>query len=202
MGGEYVLLDNGFRIRAERHETDGPIVRLFTEDGRIEVPAAMIVGFEPEMSAVPVTAAGTEVALTPDPRELLEDAAARYGLPAEFLHSVAAAESGYRADAVSPKGAIGVMQLMPATAAELGANPWDPQENIDAGARRLRDLLLRYEGGTFRALAAYNAGQGAVDRYGGIPPYRETRLYVEKVLDRFQKLTKETSAAERGGSGH
>jgi soluble lytic murein transglycosylase-like protein len=81
------------------------------------------------------------------------------------------------------------MQLMPATAARLGADPSDAAQNIDAGTRHLRDLLIQYEGSTHKALAAYNAGEGAVQRYQGIPPYAETRGYVEKVLRNYQKLS-------------
>ncbi|HEV2691205.1 MAG TPA: lytic transglycosylase domain-containing protein, partial [Bryobacteraceae bacterium] len=96
----------------------------------------------------------------------------------------------YRPDAISPKGAIGVMQLMPGTAAELNANPYDPLENVEAGARYLRDLLLKYENDPHqvsKAIAAYNAGPGAVDKYKGIPPYRETVQYVNRVLKQYEK---------------
>jgi soluble lytic murein transglycosylase-like protein len=96
-------------------------------------------------------------------------------------------------DAVSPKGAIGIMQLMPGTARELSADPHHPEQNVDAGVRYLRDLLLKYQDHPDQvrlALAAYNAGPGAVDRYNGIPPYRETVEYLRKVLDRYQKLKK------------
>ena len=96
--------------------------------------------------------------------------------------------SGFRMEADRVERAGGVMQLMPSTAAALGADPEDPAENIDAGARYLRDLLLKYDGGLYRALAAYNAGPGAVDRYRGVPPYRETLSYVEKVLERYRRL--------------
>ncbi|MEI9813978.1 MAG: lytic transglycosylase domain-containing protein [Acidobacteriota bacterium] len=84
---------------------------------------------------------------------------------------MAKVESAFQTKAVSPKGAIGVMQLMPATAKAMGANPHDMQENIDAGTRLLRDLLVKYDGDVVKALAAYNAGSGAVDRYKGLPPY-------------------------------
>jgi soluble lytic murein transglycosylase-like protein len=129
-------------------------------------------------------------------RELVTDAALRYGLPPELVHGVAQAESAYRASAVSPKGAIGIMQLMPATARQLDADPMNPVQNIDAGTRLLRELLLRYEGadnGVRRALAAYNAGEGAVARYGGVPPYRETQGYVEKVIGLYWKNVRESS---------
>jgi len=110
------------------------------------------------------------------------------GLRPEFVRSVAAVESAYRTAAISPKGAIGLMQLMPATAAELGANPHDPSQNADAGARYLRQLLLKYKDTpdpVRLALAAYNAGPGAVDKYRNIPPYRETQQYVERVLRKY-----------------
>ena len=82
---------------------------------------------------------------------------------------------------------------MPDTAAGLRVDPADPEQNVDAGARHLRDLLVKYDGGVYRALAAYNAGAGAVERYGGIPPYRETQLYVQRVLERYEKLRRQES---------
>jgi soluble lytic murein transglycosylase-like protein len=122
------------------------------------------------------------------PRDLVNDAAVRNGLRPEFVRSVAAVESNFQPNAVSPKGALGLMQLMPGTAASLGANPKDPAQNADAGARYLRQLLLRYKNSPDQvrlALAAYNAGPGAVDRFKNIPPYRETEAYVEKVLKNY-----------------
>lgn len=121
-----------------------------------------------------------------DPAELIRQAALRTGLPPEFVASVAKVESAMRPEAVSPKGAIGVMQLMPATAKSLGADPHDVAQNIDAGARLLRDLLLKYDGDVVKALSAYNAGPGAVARYQGMPPYDETRRYVNKVIGAYQ----------------
>src|SRR6185295_14303946 len=108
------------------------------------------------------------------------------GLPAKFVHSVVAAESGYKADAVSPKGAIGLMQLMPATAQTFGADPHDQAQNVAAGTAYLRELLIKYNGDPRLALAAYNAGPGAVDRYNGVPPYRETQTYVDRVLRKYK----------------
>jgi soluble lytic murein transglycosylase-like protein len=100
---------------------------------------------------------------------------------------VARVESSLRPEAVSPKGALGIMQLMPATAQALAADPYDTAQNIDAGARLLRELLLKYNGDVVKALSAYNAGSGAVDRYQGMPPYSETRDYVDKVIRTYVK---------------
>jgi soluble lytic murein transglycosylase-like protein len=193
-GAEFAVLRSGFEVRVDRHEEADGVVRLYTAGGVIEVPVSEISEFVPaEKSELlqPESVTHVTVPAAPvvrAPRELVDEAARRYGLPPELLHSVARVESAYRVDAVSPKGAIGIMQLMPGTAAALEADPRDPEQNVDAGARHLRDLLVRYGGATGRALAAYNAGAGAVRKYNGIPPYQETQLYVEKVLRNYWRL--------------
>ena len=108
-----------------------------------------------------------------------------YGLPSGIVDAVIYQESRGQIDAVSPKGALGLMQLMPGTAAQLGVNPYDVDQNILGGARYLRQQIDRF-GSIPLALAAYNAGPGAVRRYGGIPPYRETQNYVATILGRWQ----------------
>jgi soluble lytic murein transglycosylase-like protein len=113
----------------------------------------------------------------------IQQAAAKYNLAPELLRSVIRAESNFQVDAVSPAGAKGLMQLMPETAKELGVtNPFDIQQNIDGGARYLRQMLDRFGGDLKRALAAYNAGPGAVEQYNGEVPYAETRQYVKRVM--------------------
>jgi soluble lytic murein transglycosylase-like protein len=117
---------------------------------------------------------------------LFESAAQRYGVPATLLAAVAHQESGFNPTVTSPAGARGLMQLMPATARGLGVDPMDPAQAVDGAARMLRGLIGEF-GSADLALAAYNAGPGAVHRYGGIPPYAETRRYVPAVLA-YQKL--------------
>jgi hypothetical protein len=117
---------------------------------------------------------------------LFQSAAAKYGLPASVLAAVAKHESGFNASAVSAAGAQGLMQLMPSTAKGLGVDPFDPAQAIDGAARILSGNLQRF-GSLDKALAAYNAGAGAVQRYGGVPPYAETQGYVQRILDDLQK---------------
>lgn len=195
LAGEWAVLQTGFRIHSERHEVIGDVVRLHTSTGNMDVPAQQIARFEVEEYVKPPDppklAVIDEVVASPrsiDPRQLIDDAAAQHGLLPEFVHSVASAESAYRTNAVSPKGALGLMQLMPATAKDLGVDPHDPAQNAEAGARYLKQLLLKYKDSkdpVRLALAAYNAGPGAVDKYDGIPPYRETQQYVERVLRKY-----------------
>jgi soluble lytic murein transglycosylase-like protein len=114
---------------------------------------------------------------------LIEQAAARYGVDPAVLHGLIQQESGFDPSAQSSAGAAGLTQLIPGTAASLGvANPLDPAESIEGGARYLGQLMSEFGGNTEEALAAYNAGPGAVQQYGGIPPYAETESYVSKVL--------------------
>lgn len=189
-GGEYALLSSGLRLRIDRHEPAGSSMRLYTgKDSFVDVGAESVASFElddyvppPPQPDPPAPVPAPTPAKKIDPKAMLRDAAARYALPAAFVESVAKAESALKPNAVSPKGAIGVMQLMPATARALSADPNDTEQNIDAGTRLLRELLLKYNGDVAKALAAYNAGEGAVNKYQGVPPYRETQMYVDKVI--------------------
>jgi soluble lytic murein transglycosylase-like protein len=120
-----------------------------------------------------------------DTHTLIFKAAKKHGVPAAFVKSIMAAESNFNCDAVSLKGAVGLMQLMPETAKEYGADPWIPEQNVDAGTRYLRVLMdkyHKYRNSLPRVIAAYNAGPAMVDRYHGVPPFRETRRYVVRVL--------------------
>jgi soluble lytic murein transglycosylase-like protein len=120
-------------------------------------------------------------------RHLVHDAAREYGVHRSLIHAVILAESGYRADAVSHKGAVGLMQLMPDTARRYGVeDPLDPAQNIRGGARYLRDLLRMFRNDVGLAVAAYNAGEGNVLRHGGIPPFPETAQYVLRVLHHYR----------------
>lgn len=119
--------------------------------------------------------------------KIAERYAHQYKVPSSLVKAVIEAESGYDMTALSPKGAMGLMQLMPATAASLGVHdPYSPEENIRGGVGFLKDLLERYDNDYKKALAAYNAGPGAVDKYGGVPEYRETKDYVDKVLKLYK----------------
>jgi|SRR5579883_3186598 len=193
--GEYALLSSGMRMRVDRHERTGDNVVLYSGGGSMTVAAGEVSGFEPEdyvappkpvavVNALPAAAPAKPVPV--DPKVLIDEAALKTAIPRKLLHSVVAAESAYQPNAVSPKGAIGLMQLMPATAAQYGADPKDPAQNVAAGTAYLRDLLLKYNGDVAAALAAYNAGPGAVDRYHGVPPYNETRSYVGKIIRNWQ----------------
>lgn len=190
--GEYVILSNGFRIHADSHIVDGAVMRIQISAGAIEIPVSSVTNIEAEdytpPPPLPVAPAPEPPTHPRTPQELLTQAAIHNGLPPAIVHSVARAESGYHVDAVSPKGAIGLMQLMPGTAAALNADPHDPEQNVEAGARYLRDLLLKYQNDPHqvsKALAAYNAGPGAVDKYKGVPPYRETIQYVNRVVKNY-----------------
>jgi soluble lytic murein transglycosylase-like protein len=200
--GEYAVLSSGYRMYVDRHEADAAKVRLYHGTDFLEVNASAVRGFEPDdappkpapslapAAQAPAATPETPAAAAVTPQQLADAAADRYGLPRALVRSVMAVESGMIADAVSSKGAIGLMQLMPDTARDLGVDPYDPAQNVDGGTRYLRQLLVRYDGGLRHALAAYNAGPAAVDRYRGIPPYAETINYIARVERAFQRATK------------
>lgn len=138
-------------------------------------------------------------------REEVGKAAVRHGVDTRLAHAVAKVESGFQPAAVSSKGAVGVMQLMPGTAMTLGVDPWNARQNIDGGVRYLASLLGLYGGNVRLALAAYNAGPQAVERYRGVPPYKETQQYVELVMGEYagrtppaKRSTGESGTGRRG----
>jgi soluble lytic murein transglycosylase-like protein len=150
--------------------------------------------------SAPVGASGGEGAYKAE----IDAAAAKYGIDPALLRGLIRQESNFDPNAGSPAGAQGLCQLMPGTAAALGCtNPMDPAQNIDAGARYLRQQLDAFGGDVTKALAAYNAGPGAVRRYGGVPPYAETQNYVRQVqayADQYRSQS-QPAAAPVGGSG-
>jgi soluble lytic murein transglycosylase-like protein len=152
-------------------------------NGGASFPAALASASQPAAitaSAVPPAAGG---ATTTRYDGLVNAAAQRYGIDPAVLHGLIQQESGFDPNSTSSAGALGLTQLMPGTAASLGVtNPLDPAQSIDGGARYLREQLDAFGGDVVKALAAYNAGPGAVQRYGGVPPYAETQDYVRKVL--------------------
>ncbi|HKR29348.1 MAG TPA: lytic transglycosylase domain-containing protein [Terriglobales bacterium] len=200
---ESAVLRNGFSISHDHHRQIGSVTRLFltaSENEFVDMPSENILGFEPDVDVpepqiknIPNALGKIQPALT----RIVERAANENQLDPDFIHAVVRAESNGKSRAVSPKGAQGLMQLMPQTAIKLGVkNSFDPAENINAGTRYLRELLARYHNDPIRALAAYNAGAGRVEQYHGVPPYRETRAYVASIIRDFnrRKLEEERAA--------
>lgn len=133
-----------------------------------------------------------------DYRGIIERTSEKHGVDPMLVHAVIGAESGFNESAVSSKGAMGLMQLMPTTAAQMGVyNPYEPEQNIDAGVRYLRHLIDRFGGDLRLAIAAYNAGPGSVEKYGDVPPIPETKRFVEKVFSRYKGKKLSKSAGSR-----
>ncbi len=195
-GCQLATLRNGFTIQYARSEVAGQTTRLWlcadAGSGYLEVSSAEIVGHEaiPKApSPAPPAIPKTPKTAAKDPLEkLIAGAAWRQGIDPDFVTSVVKAESGFNPAVVSPKGAQGLMQLMPQTAASLGVgNVLDPAANVEGGTKYLRQLLDQYDGDAAKALAAYNAGPQRVEQYGGIPPYPETRAYVARIINDFNR---------------
>ncbi|HEX4784884.1 MAG TPA: lytic transglycosylase domain-containing protein [Candidatus Sulfotelmatobacter sp.] len=221
LAGEVAVLRNGFSIRHERRAVVGDMTRLYvTADGSsfVDVPTAEIEHFEaaPDLAAVtsgsrmpasanpvshtsPFARGATHAPPVLDLNEVVTSASGRYRLDPDLVNSVIKAESGFNSHAVSPKGAQGLMQLMPGTASQLGVpNAFDPQANVEGGTKYLRELLERYNFDIVKALAAYNAGPQRVEQFGGVPPFYETRAYVARVVKDFNK---KKMAQQKGSAG-
>ena len=195
---EEITLRNGFNLRCDHREETAGRVRLFTKPGSdnfVEVDAAEIARVDlvadlsdsPDSPADP--ASSTPPKLTDaDVHEWIARAGANHNLDVDLLSSVVRAESGGNIHAVSRAGAQGLMQLMPRTAAQLGVtDSFRADQNINGGTAYLDALLVKYHDQLALALAAYNAGPAAVDKYHGVPPYRETRIYVARVIREFNR---------------
>jgi len=216
------VLRNGFAIRHERRQVIGTITRLYTSADNssfVDIPTAEIDHFE----ALPAEVAPLEpgrlerkddtagpqsklhapaktLQQPVDLNEVVANASGTYHLDPDLVNSVIRAESGFNVRAVSPKGAQGLMQLMPRTASELGVqNVFDPQANVEGGTRYLRELLERYNFDLIKALAAYNAGTRRVEQYGGVPPYYETKAYVARIVRDYNKKLAAKNAAQPAG---
>jgi soluble lytic murein transglycosylase-like protein len=213
---EHITLRNGFELDCARREVTGDHVRLYllpapgaaTNDNYMEVAATAILRTETIPDPPPPPAAKPAVSpsassLVPNTtltlaemHELLAKAGTKHNIDADLLASLVHAESNGNAHAVSRAGAQGLMQLMPGTAADLGVqNSFAPDQNISGGTTYLDALLTRYHDNIAFALAAYNAGPAAVDRYHGIPPYPETRAYVARVIREFNRRKRAANAS-------
>jgi soluble lytic murein transglycosylase-like protein len=184
---DYAVLQSGQRVHITSYETLGETIRLTMLGGTLEIPADSLLRIDPEDTFLPVKTKLLDVPFA----EFIAASARARGVAAELVASVIAVESNFNPNAVSLKSARGLMQLMPETAARFGVtNVFDPRQNIDAGTRYLKELLLRYNGDLAKTLAAYNAGPERVGQFRTVPPYRETRDYVRRVTDKFNKTFK------------
>jgi len=196
-GGELAILSNGFTIRHEHRQVIGDTTRLYfspDDSSFTDVPTAQITGYEKDVAqplSRPPSPSLTDTSFTRsamDLTEVVNSASAAYHLDPDLVNSVIHAESGFNSRAVSRKGARGLMQLMPSTADQLGVkDSFDPEANVGGGSHYLRELLERYDFDLVKALAAYNAGPQRVEQYNGVPPFRETRAYVARIVHEYNR---------------
>ena len=195
-----LFLKNGSTLKIQALMCDASVCVATLSGGDVDVRAADVIRVEPDEivdAEPPANAGATGITVGSSEAVSIEDliaaASRKYALPVSLVRAVARAESAMSTRAVSVKGASGVMQLMPDTARELGVSDvFDAAQNIDAGTRLLRQHLEKYEGRVAEALAAYNAGAGAVARHKGVPPYRETRGYIRKIVKDFERAEKKS----------
>ena len=197
---EYIVLRTGQKIAVTSYELDGDKYRLQTKGGLILIAAADVIGIEPEDTFAPVP---QKMVVQAPYREVVEAASKNYGVDADLITSVIAVESNFDPKAVSRKNARGLMQLLPETASRFGVKDiFDPQENVNAGTRYLRELLLKYNNDLALTLAAYNAGSERVEQYGhNVPPYSETVKYVSRVKTTYEKSKKNPAQSPLVGPG-
>jgi len=186
---EIVFFSSGRTLSVKGHRAEGDsIVLELRGGGEIVCESTIVARFAPDEvpypepeAAQPVAVAAVEPPSDVPYGAIIDKVSAQQDVSAKLVRAVIQVESAYRERARSPKGAMGLMQLMPATARQYGvADPYDPQSNIEAGIKHLKSLMLRLP--VAHALAAYNAGEAAVQRFNGIPPYAETRSYVSRIL--------------------
>ena len=214
---DLAILRNGNSIRHERREVVGNVTRLYLSDtasGYIEIPSDQIERFEKDTAPPPSSTNLQPRTLQPAPlrpqtvpnlsrdglNQVVAGAGERHQIDPDFINSVIRAESGFHQNAVSKKGAQGLMQLMPGTASQLGVkNTFDPNANVEGGTKYLRELLEKYNYDVPKALAAYNAGTKRVDQYHGIPPYYETQAYIARIIRDFnrQKIAENPALARK-----
>jgi soluble lytic murein transglycosylase-like protein len=202
---QIAILHNGFSVPHERHVPMGAVTRLYLsadDKGYVDVATADIDHFEDDLSVPAEKPDPLSQLTTPPPKPTLNDVVTATGfqhrVDPDLISSVIHAESNFNPRARSPKGAQGLMQLMPQTAQKLGvADAYDSQANVDGGTRYLKQLLELYHYDLVKALAAYNAGPQRVSRYRGVPPYRETQLYIRKIILDYnrKKLVEQKAAA-------
>lgn len=195
-------LRNGFAILHYKSEVTGDNTRLYlgrdASAGYADVPTAEITGIDSEQRLLADSPAVTQP--QPQPKaipDIIASASDRTRIDSDFIASVIRAESAFNPRARSPKGAQGLMQLMPQTAAQLGVHDaYNPEANINGGSEYLRQLLERYHGDAQKALAAYNAGPHRVQQYGGVPPYRETHAYVARIINDYNRKKRAAPKAQ------
>jgi len=207
------VLRNGFNVQYARREALGAVTRMWVcadaGTGYLEFPSEQIERFERDEGKVPparasLTSQGTQLGCTSATEDsvtnLIAGAAWRYQVDPDFVASVVKAESDFNPQAVSAKGAQGLMQLMPQTATGLGVdNAFDPAANVEGGTKYLRQLLDQYNGDAAKALAAYNAGPQRVEQYHGVPPFAETREFITRVVVDFNGKKVRQQTPSRAG---
>jgi soluble lytic murein transglycosylase-like protein len=205
---QLVILQNGFVMHVDHLEARGDITRLYMDEGTknfVDVQRDQIERMEeiPEPPPAPPVAPAMAPRRTVSLEEIVTSASNRYGIDPDIVLSLIHAESAFDPNAISPKGAQGLMQLMPQTATSMGVgNPMDAAANVEGGTRYLRELLTLYHEDLTKALAAYNAGPARIQEYNGVPPYPETIAYINRVVrDLYQRKIARARLDDRT-SGH